>query len=64
MLILPVMPRPDLTALTGGYRKTPALQIGADVFCDTPLIARLLDTIAPEPALSPAARRPAGRPAH
>src|SRR6202023_112131 len=26
--------KPDLTALTGGYRKTPVLQIGADIYCD------------------------------
>src|SRR5271165_1090127 len=26
-----IMPKPDLTALTGGYRKTPVLQIGADI---------------------------------
>ena len=38
-----VMPKPDLTALTGGYRHTPVLQIGADVYCDTRLIARELD---------------------
>ena len=43
-----VMPKPDLTALTGGYRKTPVLQIGCDVYCDTTLIARVLDEIAPE----------------
>jgi glutathione S-transferase len=43
------MPKPDLTALTGGYRKTPVLQIGCDVYCDTTLIARLLDALAPEP---------------
>jgi hypothetical protein len=35
--ISPVMPKPDLTALTGGYRKTPVLQIGADIYCDTSL---------------------------
>ena len=29
--IPPVMPKPDLTTLTGGYRKTPVLQIGADI---------------------------------
>ena len=28
-------PKPDYTPLTGGYRRTPALQIGADVYCDT-----------------------------
>ena len=26
-----IMPKPDLTALTGGYRKTPVLQIGTDI---------------------------------
>lgn len=44
-----VMPKPDLTALTGGYRKTPVLQIGADVYCDTTLISRVLDDLHPEP---------------
>jgi glutathione S-transferase len=43
-----VMPKPDLLALTGGYRKTPVLQIGCDVYCDTPLIARALDARFPE----------------
>jgi len=28
-VIIPmIMPKPDLTALTGGYRKTPVLQLG------------------------------------
>lgn len=30
-----VMPKPLLTELTGGYRGTPVLQIGADIYCDT-----------------------------
>ena len=38
-----VMPKPDLTALTGGYRRTPVLQVGADVYCDSALIADVLD---------------------
>ncbi len=38
-----IMPKPDLMALTGGYRKTPTLQIGADLWCDTALIARVID---------------------
>ena len=33
-----IMPKPDLLALTGGYRRTPVLQIGADIFCDTSLM--------------------------
>ena len=27
-----IMPKPDLMPLTGGYRKTPVMQIGADIF--------------------------------
>ncbi|MGZ0784424.1 glutathione S-transferase family protein [Pseudomonas saponiphila] len=51
--ISPVMPKPDLTALTGGYRKTPVLQIGADIYCDTALIARRLELEKSSPALFP-----------
>lgn len=43
VMIPPIMPKPDLTALTGGYRKTPVLQVGADIYCDTALIARRLE---------------------
>lgn len=49
-----VMPKPDVVALTGGYRRTPLLQIGADVWCDTALIARRLEALAPRPTLFPA----------
>ena len=48
-----VMPKPDLTELTGGYRRTPVLQIGADVYCDTKVCARLLERLQPEPSLFP-----------
>ncbi|HEY7775805.1 MAG TPA: glutathione S-transferase family protein [Kineobactrum sp.] len=48
-----VMPKPDLTALTGGYRKTPVLQIGADIFCDTRCIARELERRFPARTLFP-----------
>jgi glutathione S-transferase len=48
-----VMPKPDLLALTGGYRKTPVLQIGADVYCDTALICDVLEQIQPVPTLYP-----------
>jgi glutathione S-transferase len=47
------MPKPDLTALTGGYRKTPVLQIGADIYCDTALIARRLEQEKALPAFFP-----------
>lgn len=49
-----IMPKPDLTALTGGYRKTPVMQIGADIYCDTQCIARELERRHPEPSLFPA----------
>lgn len=48
-----IMPKPDVIALTGGYRRTPVLQIGADIYCDTALICDVLEHLAPEPALYP-----------
>jgi glutathione S-transferase len=33
-----IMPKPELIPLTGGYRRIPVLQIGADVYCDTQVI--------------------------
>lgn len=48
-----VMPRPALMPLTGGYRKVPVLQVGADVYCDTRLIAQELERRHPEPTLFP-----------
>jgi glutathione S-transferase len=50
-----IMPTPDVVALTGGYRRTPFLQVGADVYCDSLLMCRVIDRIAPEPPLYPAA---------
>ena len=50
-----VMPKPDVIALTGGYRRTPFMQIGADIYCDSALMCRVLDRLAPEPPLYPAA---------
>ena len=44
-----IMPKPDLTALTGGYRKAPVLQIGADIYCDSQLIMRELERRHPSP---------------
>lgn len=54
VMIPPIMPKDDLLALTGGYRKTPVLQVGADIYCDTALIARRLDAEKATPALHPA----------
>ncbi|SEJ17400.1 glutathione S-transferase family protein [Pseudomonas sp. NFR16] len=53
VVIPPIMPKPDVTALTGGYRKTPVLQIGADIYCDTALIARRLEQEKSSPAFYP-----------
>jgi glutathione S-transferase len=55
VLIPMVMPKPDLMPLTGGYRKTPVLQIGADIYCDTALICDVLEHMAPAPSLYNAA---------
>lgn len=38
VLISNIMPRPNLMELSGGYRKTPIFQDGANVFCDTKII--------------------------
>lgn len=53
VIIPSIMPKPDLTALTGGYRKTPVLQIGADIYCDTALMARRLEREKASPAFLP-----------
>ena len=53
VIIPAIMPKPDVLALTGGYRKTPILQIGSDVYCDTALICDVLEHIQPTPALVP-----------
>jgi glutathione S-transferase len=48
-----IMPKPDVVALTGGYRRTPFMQIGADIYCDSLLMCRVIDRLAPEPPLYP-----------
>jgi glutathione S-transferase len=48
-----VMPKPDYTELTGGYRRTPMLQIGADIYCDSKMCAQVLERLHPEPSLFP-----------
>jgi glutathione S-transferase len=48
-----ILPKPKVMPLTGGYRRTPVLQIGADIYCDTALIARRLNDLKPEPSLYP-----------
>ncbi len=53
VIIPSVMPKSDVVALTGGYRKTPVLQIGADIYCDSALICDVLEHQQPEPTLYP-----------
>jgi glutathione S-transferase len=42
-------PRPLLAPLTGGYRRVPVLQIGADIYCDTNIILPTLERLYPAP---------------
>lgn len=51
--IPPIMPRPKLMPLTGGYRRTPVMQVGADIFCDTHVITEYLEQLHPQPPLHP-----------
>lgn len=53
--VSPILPRPYTLPLTGGFRRIPILQIGADVYCDTQVIAAELERRFPEPTLFPAA---------
>lgn len=46
-------PKPELVPLTGGYRRIPVLQIGADIYCDTRLILAELERRFPDPSLYP-----------
>lgn len=48
-----IMPKPKLVPLTGGYRRIPVLQLGADVYCDTGTIIRKIDQMFPEPTVYP-----------
>jgi glutathione S-transferase len=44
-----IMPKPDLVPLTGGYRRMPVMQIGADVYCDSQVILAELERRYPNP---------------
>jgi glutathione S-transferase len=48
-----ILPKPDLVCLTGGYRGTPVMQIGADIYIDTQCIARELEQRFPQPTFFP-----------
>ena len=53
VIVPPIAPKADLLTLTGGYRRAPVLQIGADIYCDSALIAAELDQRFPARALAP-----------
>jgi glutathione S-transferase len=61
VLMPSVAPKPDLQLLTGGYRRAPVLQVGADIYCDTALICDVLEHAQPEPALYPPHAKGAAR---
>jgi glutathione S-transferase len=44
-----MMPKPDLVALTGGYRRAPVMQIGADIYCDSQAILARIERAADAP---------------
>lgn len=48
-----IMPKPQLVPLTGGYRRIPVLQIGADVYCDSQIIVRVIERLHPSPTIYP-----------
>ncbi len=47
-----MMPKPDLVPLTGGYRRAPVMQIGADIYCDSQVILAEIERRAPEPPMA------------
>ncbi|WP_374468779.1 glutathione S-transferase family protein [Phenylobacterium sp.] len=46
-----IMPKPELIPLTGGYRRIPVLQVGADVFCDSQAILEEIEARCPAPRM-------------
>lgn len=48
----PMPPRPIVDPLVGGYRRIPIAQIGADLFCDTRLIAAEIATSSGRPEMA------------
>jgi glutathione S-transferase len=47
-----MMPKPDLTPLTGGYRRAPVMQIGADIYCDSQVILAEIEARHPNPKVA------------
>ncbi|MGP4845534.1 glutathione S-transferase family protein [Marinobacter sp. 1Y8] len=52
VIVREMPPRPELEVLTGGYRKIPVMQIGADIFCDTRAISSEIARISGKPELA------------
>ena len=46
-------PRPKLTPMTGGYRRTPIFQVGAEFYCDTLHILRAIEELGSSGSLYP-----------
>ncbi len=49
-------PKPELTPLTGGYRRIPVMQMGAHIYCDTELMVKKIEALFPDPPLTPEAQ--------
>jgi glutathione S-transferase len=45
LIVPPILPKPDQTRFTGGYCRTPILQIGADFQCDTATMLPALEAM-------------------
>jgi glutathione S-transferase len=54
VIIPTMMPKPDLVELSGGYARTPVLQIDAEMYCDTAAIIDALEALQPTPSFYPA----------
>ena len=48
-----IMPKPEMVRLTGGYRRIPVLQVGADLWFDSLYIIEELDRRSPRPPAFP-----------
>lgn len=55
VIVRSLPPRPEISALVGGYRKIPVAQQGADLFCDTRVIAAEIAAACGQPLLDLAA---------
>ena len=56
-----ILPKPDLTALTGGYRQIPVAQVGAEIYCSSEMVMDLPEARIPSPSLTPSSGPGLGR---